>query len=86
MEDLMGYGPCNTKDVAGICTSFPAKVSKYHVVYSTAAFGHRIPPGPEMDAWAAAVRYAIGPEPRRVLELACGTGEVTNVLLSSVMR
>lgn len=46
------------------------------------AFGHRIPPGPELDAWAAAVRKAIGPEPRKVLELACGTGEVTNVLLS----
>jgi ubiquinone/menaquinone biosynthesis C-methylase UbiE len=46
------------------------------------AFGHRIPQGPELDAWAAAVRAAIGPEPRRVLELACGTGEVTNVLLS----
>jgi ubiquinone/menaquinone biosynthesis C-methylase UbiE len=46
------------------------------------AFGHRIPPGPELEAWATAVREAIGPEPRRVLELACGTGEVTNVLLS----
>ncbi|NVP58616.1 class I SAM-dependent methyltransferase [Mycoplana rhizolycopersici] len=46
------------------------------------AFGHRIPPGPELEAWAAAVRDAIGPEPKRVLELACGTGEVTNVLLS----
>jgi ubiquinone/menaquinone biosynthesis C-methylase UbiE len=46
------------------------------------AFGHRIPPGPELDAWAAAVRQAIGPAPQRVLELACGTGEVTNVLLS----
>ncbi|SOC47826.1 ubiquinone/menaquinone biosynthesis C-methylase UbiE [Rhizobium subbaraonis] len=46
------------------------------------AFGHRIPPGPELDAWAAAVREAIGPAPQKVLELACGTGEVTNVLLS----
>lgn len=46
------------------------------------AFGHRIPSGRELDAWAAAVRDAIGPEPCRVLELACGTGEVTNVLLS----
>lgn len=46
------------------------------------AFGHRIPPGPELDAWAAAMRAAIGPAPQRVLELACGTGEVTNVLLS----
>lgn len=46
------------------------------------AFGHRIPPGPELDAWAAAVDSAIGPGPQKVLELACGTGEVTNVLLS----
>lgn len=46
------------------------------------AFGHRIPPGPELDAWAAAVTRALGPEPRNVLELACGTGEVSNVLLS----
>lgn len=46
------------------------------------AFGHRIAPGPELEAWATAVRDAIGPEPKRVLELACGTGEVTNVLLS----
>lgn len=46
------------------------------------AFGHRIAPGPELDAWADAVRDAIGPAPQKVLELACGTGEVTNVLLS----
>ena len=45
-------------------------------------FGHRIPPGPELDAWAGAVRAALGPEPKTVLELACGTGEVTRVLLS----
>ncbi|MDP2121200.1 MAG: methyltransferase domain-containing protein [Hoeflea sp.] len=45
-------------------------------------FGHRIPQGPEHDAWARAVREAIGPEPKKVLELACGTGEVTRVLLS----
>ena len=45
-------------------------------------FGHRIPAGPELDAWAAAVSAALGPEPRKVLELACGTGEVTRVLLS----
>ncbi|MGK6317787.1 class I SAM-dependent methyltransferase [Neorhizobium sp. DT-125] len=46
------------------------------------AFGHRIPPGPELQAWAAAVRRSLGGEPLKVLELACGTGEVTNVLLS----
>jgi ubiquinone/menaquinone biosynthesis C-methylase UbiE len=46
------------------------------------AFGHRIPQGPEFDAWAAAIRERLGPEPRRVLELACGTGEVTRLLLS----
>jgi ubiquinone/menaquinone biosynthesis C-methylase UbiE len=46
------------------------------------AFGHRIPEGSEFDAWAAAIRENLGPEPRRVLELACGTGEVTRLLLS----
>lgn len=46
------------------------------------AFGHRIPPGPELDAWAEAARQHLGTKPLRVLELACGTGEVTNVLLS----
>ncbi|SMF47260.1 Ubiquinone/menaquinone biosynthesis C-methylase UbiE [Xaviernesmea oryzae] len=46
------------------------------------AFGHRIPPGPELEAWAAAVRRGLGSEPLKILELACGTGEVTNVLLS----
>lgn len=46
------------------------------------AFGHRIPSGPEFDAWAAAMRDHLGARPLRVLELACGTGEVTRVLLS----
>ena len=46
------------------------------------AFGHRIPQGPEFDAWAAAIRERLGPAPCRVLELACGTGEVTRLLLS----
>jgi ubiquinone/menaquinone biosynthesis C-methylase UbiE len=46
------------------------------------AFGHRIPPGPELNAWAAAVERGLGRAPLKVLELACGTGEVTNVLLS----
>lgn len=39
-------------------------------------------PGPELDAWAEAARQHLGTKPLRVLELACGTGEVTNVLLS----
>jgi ubiquinone/menaquinone biosynthesis C-methylase UbiE len=46
------------------------------------AFGHRIPQGPEFDAWADAIRRNLGDRPLRVLELACGTGEVTRVLLS----
>lgn len=46
------------------------------------AFGHRIPPGPEFNAWADAMRAHLGERPLRVLELACGTGEVTGVLLS----
>jgi SAM-dependent methyltransferase len=46
------------------------------------AFGHRIPAGPEAAAWAKAIRQAIGETPRHVLELACGTGEVTNLLLA----
>jgi len=46
------------------------------------AFGHRIPPGPEFDAWRHAMVAHIGDRPREVLELACGTGEVTQVLLS----
>jgi len=43
------------------------------------AFGHRIAPGAEAAAWAAPMRQ-IGPAPQRVLELACGTGEVTRLL------
>lgn len=44
------------------------------------AFGHRIPRGPEFDAWQKPVRDHLGPQPLRVLELACGTGEVTALL------
>ncbi|MGF6173256.1 class I SAM-dependent methyltransferase [Ensifer sp. 4252] len=44
------------------------------------AFGHRIPPGPEFDAWQKPVRDFLGAEPLRVLELACGTGEVTRLI------
>ncbi|WP_018240451.1 class I SAM-dependent methyltransferase [Ensifer sp. BR816] len=46
------------------------------------AFGHKIADGPEFDAWAAAIRKEIGDRPLKVLELACGTGEITRVLLS----
>jgi SAM-dependent methyltransferase len=44
------------------------------------AFGHRIPPGPEFDAWQKPVRDFLGAAPLRVLELACGTGEVTRII------
>ncbi|AJE45747.1 class I SAM-dependent methyltransferase [Celeribacter indicus] len=44
------------------------------------AFGHRIAPGPEADAWAQPMRDHLGPDPARVLELACGTGEVTRLV------
>ncbi|MBP1873378.1 ubiquinone/menaquinone biosynthesis C-methylase UbiE [Ensifer adhaerens] len=44
------------------------------------AFGHRIPPGPEFAAWQQPVRAFLGDEPLRVLELACGTGEVTRLI------
>ena len=45
------------------------------------AFGHRVAPGPEAEAWAAPMRAHLGPPPQRVLELACGTGEITRLLL-----
>lgn len=44
------------------------------------AFGHRIPRGPEFDAWQKPIRDHLGPKPLRVLELACGTGEVTALI------
>lgn len=44
------------------------------------AFGHFIAPGREAVAWAAPMRAHLGPAPRRVLELACGTGEVTRLV------
>lgn len=42
--------------------------------------GHRIAPGAEAAAWAREIRERLGDRPLRVLELACGTGEVTGVL------
>ncbi|WP_151719637.1 class I SAM-dependent methyltransferase [Gemmobacter serpentinus] len=44
------------------------------------AFGHRIAPGAEAEAWAAPMRAHLPPAPSRVLELACGTGEVTRLV------
>ncbi|MBT9246733.1 class I SAM-dependent methyltransferase [Gemmobacter fulvus] len=44
------------------------------------AFGHRIAPGVEADTWAQPMRDHLGPTPLRVLELACGTGEVTRLV------
>jgi len=43
------------------------------------AFGHHIAPGPEAAAWAAPMAH-LGAAPARVLELACGTGEVTQLV------
>ncbi|WP_299134516.1 methyltransferase domain-containing protein [uncultured Amaricoccus sp.] len=43
------------------------------------AFGHHIAPGPEAVAWAEPMRH-LGPAPLKVLELACGTGEVTRLV------
>lgn len=45
------------------------------------SFAHGITPGIESGAWARLIGKAIGEPPRSVLELACGTGEVTGVLL-----
>lgn len=44
------------------------------------AFGHRMPPGPEREAWQAEMIRCLGVAPLDVLELACGTGEVTGAL------
>jgi ubiquinone/menaquinone biosynthesis C-methylase UbiE len=43
-------------------------------------FGHGIKSDAEFRAWQAPIRAALGTEPRRVLELACGTGEVTRLI------
>lgn len=43
------------------------------------AFGHHIAPGPEAAAWTAPIAQ-LGTAPARVLELACGTGEVTRLV------
>jgi ubiquinone/menaquinone biosynthesis C-methylase UbiE len=45
-------------------------------------FGHGIADGREFEAWAKAIRQGLGDRPQRILELACGTGEITRVLAS----
>lgn len=44
------------------------------------AFGHRIAPGEEVEVWARPIRGHLGAPPSRVLELACGAGEVTRLV------
>lgn len=44
------------------------------------AFGHHIAPGHEAAAWSASMRDHLGTSPLRILELACGTGEVTQLV------
>ncbi|WP_198672377.1 class I SAM-dependent methyltransferase [Pseudogemmobacter bohemicus] len=44
------------------------------------AFGHAIAPGVEAAAWAQPMRDHLPPAPSRVLELGCGTGEVTRLV------
>lgn len=43
-------------------------------------FGHGINTAREFRAWQAPIKAALGAEPLRVLELACGTGEVTRLI------
>lgn len=44
------------------------------------AFGHGISSAAEFRAWQEPIRATLGDEPIRVLELACGTGEVTRLI------
>lgn len=44
------------------------------------AFGHGIFSDQEFRAWQEPIRRTLGSEPLRVLELACGTGEVTKLI------
>ena len=47
--------------------------------------GHRISDGPEMAAWQALIARAVGAkrlEGKQVLDLACGTGEISRLALS----
>ena len=47
-----------------------------------ASFSHRIADGPQLRAWQDIYTRHIGQAPRRVLDLGCGTGEVSRVLAS----
>lgn len=44
------------------------------------AFGHGISSDHEFRAWQEPIRIALGPTPLNVLELACGTGEITKLI------
>lgn len=46
------------------------------------SFAHAIAEGAEFAAWAAEIARHLPPAPARVLELGCGTGEVSRVILS----
>ncbi|MFC3314388.1 class I SAM-dependent methyltransferase [Falsigemmobacter intermedius] len=46
------------------------------------SFAHAIAAGAEFSAWAQEIERHLPPAPARVLELGCGTGEVTRVILS----
>ncbi|RRH72040.1 class I SAM-dependent methyltransferase [Falsigemmobacter faecalis] len=46
------------------------------------SFAHAIAEGAEFLAWAQEIGRLLPPPPARVLELGCGTGEVTRVILS----
>jgi len=44
------------------------------------AFGHKIAQGKEFAAWQKPILDHIGSKPLKVLELACGTGEITHLI------
>ncbi|WP_323039675.1 class I SAM-dependent methyltransferase [Gemmobacter sp.] len=44
------------------------------------SFAHAIAPGTEFDGWCAALARHLPPAPADILELGCGTGEITRVL------
>lgn len=46
------------------------------------SFAHAIADGAEFAAWAREIRRHLPPPPARVLELGCGTGEITRVLVA----
>lgn len=46
------------------------------------SFAHGIAAGREFEAWADEISRHLPPSPAEVLELACGTGEISKVILS----